>query len=243
MANPYSAPTSDVGQRGAYQPFDFETTFAQAWTALKASLWTLVAATLILGIAMTGSLVLIVVGWVCLLPAIMWGGAQFFLNTLDGRAELGDLWVGFQENYIYRSGQMLLLIVIFIALGFLSQAVYFLGVALEDEILIIIGFVVQMVVQYAVLNRFYLTPFFLVDKGMSAIEAFSASWRSTSQQWLLFIAIAFIVALVQGLGVLLCCVGVLASVPYGYLMFASVYRQVTGTSRAPKVRRRRSEPS
>ena len=70
MSNPYSSPDSDVGQPSAYQTFDFEATFTQAWTALTKSLWTLVAATLLISVTGTASMFLIVVGWIFLLPAI-----------------------------------------------------------------------------------------------------------------------------------------------------------------------------
>ncbi len=232
MANPYEAPISEVARPGAYRAFRFEDCFAQAWKAFTPALWLLVVSSLVLGVMFTAGALLLVVGWIFLLPALLWGGAHFYLKVFDREpTELGDLFVGFQGDYWLKTGQMGMLMVVNAVLGIASSAVYYIGFFTDDELLMVVGFLIQMVVQYLVITRLVLAPFFIVDGGMTTMQALAASWQSTSRQWLLFIAVAFLSYMIQGMGAILCLVGLLASVPYGYLMFVSVYRQVTGTSK------------
>jgi uncharacterized membrane protein len=73
-----------------------------------------------------------------------------------------------------------------------------------------------------------LAPFYVVDAGMGPIEAMKASWSATrGQKGEIFVLGIASVGLTL-LGVLMCCVGVLATSPILYVAFAIAFIRMSG---------------
>jgi hypothetical protein len=54
----------------------------------------------------------------------------------------------------------------------------------------------------------------LIDQQTSAIDALSRSWQTMRQNFWLFVLFALVIYLVSGLGVLACCVGIIATLTW-----------------------------
>lgn len=65
-------------------------------------------------------------------------------------------------------------------------------------------------------------PLVLIQ-GKEPLEALKLSWNTLKPQIWQAAGLLFVVGFVQGLGVLVCCVGILATFPIGFLSLAGVY--------------------
>jgi uncharacterized membrane protein len=74
--------------------------------------------------------------------------------------------------------------------------------------------------------RLLLTIPLVVDRGLSATDAMKWSWRALQGQVFMMFAVYLCAAILSFLGVLLCCVGLLFTMPITYLTAAVIYRDL-----------------
>jgi uncharacterized membrane protein len=72
----------------------------------------------------------------------------------------------------------------------------------------------------------------VVDRGLSGTEAMKWSWRGLEGQVLIMFATMFCAGLLGAAGVILCCVGLLFTLPIPYLTVAIIYRDIFMTKPA-----------
>lgn len=233
MANPYQTPTSEVAGQRPLGTFSLDVCFSQSWKALTASFWLVVSSSLVLFVMSMVGAIILVIGWIFVLPALLWGGVRLYLNMLEGRAELADVFSGFQGDYWKNTGRFLIVIVVTSILSTLANGVYYAGMAMDDPYVTWSGYALGILLQFIFLSRFYLCVFYIVDQDMPAMEALSASWQATGRQWPLFLLVVFAAGLIAALGALACLVGLVVTIPFGYMMYASAYRQFTDVSAEP----------
>jgi uncharacterized membrane protein len=98
---------------------------------------------------------------------------------------------------------------------------------------VVLGFVLLIVPAVIVWLGLSLAKFYVVDAGMGPMEAMKASWTATRGQkgelFLLMLA-GFGLGL---LGILMCCVGILATTPIYYVATAIAFTRISGLGVAP----------
>jgi len=225
--NPYQAPVVEPPPAVGAGDFDLGRTVRDGFERTKLYFGPAIGVLLLGGLLILLSAVT-VIGYFLAVPVFGWGMVKFFLNMQDERQPtLNDLFAGF-SNYWTVLGRMLLVTIIYIGLGLLSESLVFVGQFMKSTPLIAIGYVIYIAFFALVLSRLYFTFFFIVDRDMPAIESLSASWRATEGKALKMFALALLAGLVGASGVIGLCIGVLFTVPMSYVMYASAYRQVVG---------------
>jgi uncharacterized membrane protein len=229
--NPFEAPRArDAGYTppSAVGTFDLGKTINDAWAACTRDLG------LTVGVTIVGLIVYVVasftvIGLFVIVPVLAWGGVKWLLNMQDGRPDFNDIFSGFKE-YGAALGGMLMLMLLFV-LPLVPGYAFAIGGAVAESVPpIVVGYLMIFVVMALVLVRFYFAPFFLVDQRMSAIDAMKASWEVTSEQKLNTFLLILVSGLIGSLGTMACFVGMLLTVPMQYVMIASAYRQLVGST-------------
>lgn len=217
--NPYDPPGAPIADERALAvegtgTFDLGQCLSDGWDDCWRNfpLWLGVAVVGILAVAVSG---VTVIGIFLIWPVLGWGGAIFFLNMTDQRAEFGDLFSGF-SSYVTVLVSMLVFVFVFYLLGMIGQAVQVAGSLTESALLIGLGVIINLVWTFAVMVRFYFAILYMVDRRMGPIEALQISWESTRGQTGKLI------------GLLALVVGIIPASVVGYLMWTSAYRQLAG---------------
>jgi hypothetical protein len=229
--NPFEAPRAPEQH---FQPstgtgtFDLGRTINEAWAAVSRDFG------LVLGVMAVGLLLFLagyftIIGIFFVLPALVWGGVKFLLNLQDGRGNFNDLFEGFKD-YWPRTGGVLMIGLLLTLPLIPGYAVMFAGMAMDSLAPMIIGQLLIMAIVVVIMIRTYFAIFFLVDRGLPAVDAIKASWEATRDQKLNTFGLILLSQIIGSLGVLACGVGMFVSVPMSYLMFASAYRQMVGTA-------------
>lgn len=136
-------------------------------------------------------------GWIAILPVLMWGMYRFLLDLVDGRAEVSALWSGtraFGHSFGSMWGIVLLYLVIMLpmigAMGVLSVlggALIPLGIdagfgKLDPITSSVLSLVVTTIYGFLVV-RFVFAPFLVVDRKTAVLDAFRDTWRATGPVW------------------------------------------------------------
>ena len=110
-------------------------------------------------------------------------------------------------------------------------------------ILTAIGFILCFLPGLVLAGLFMFTFPLIVDKGMSASEAISASVNALKSQWLMAAVFALVVGLLYIFGYFLCLVGVLITAPVALLSVAVLYRNFFIGSNTPPSAGQTFEPA
>jgi hypothetical protein len=164
------------------------------------------------GVAFVGLVAYIVsictcVGWIAILPLLMWGMYAFVLEMVDGSAKVQTALSGvedFGRSFLSMWGLGLLYLVLYlpplaatVALIWPSLAeTMATGQAADPLDMTWRGFV-PMFLWSLVAVRFMLTPFYVVDQGLGVLEAFTSAWRITEGSWLKLIALQVVLTLLS----------------------------------------------
>jgi uncharacterized membrane protein len=97
---------------------------------------------------------------------------------------------------------------------------------------VVVGAVFCLIGALVVLAFWGLAPYYFIDQRTGVGEAFSRSFEKTRATPGLPLAIA-LTALVGWIGVILCGIGALITMPIGYVGVAYLYRRVNGQVVAP----------
>jgi uncharacterized membrane protein len=231
--DPYAAPTSNIESAPTREgtpgtgTFDIGLTISDGWQNTIQNIGPMIGV-FIVGFLVTILMYVTIIGIFIGLPVLMYGFIKFFLNTHDGKGDFGDLFSGF-SNYGANLGKMLVFGILMILIFAAGGSVQYIGMAMDDGSVTLIGSLIGMVFQLVVGVRLYWAPYFIVDRDMSATEAIGASWQASSGNWLKMFLLYLMAAVVTVLGILALGVGVLIAIPMTYMMFASSYRQCAGT--------------
>lgn len=210
--------------------FDLGVAFNEAWSLTWANFG------LLLGVGVVGVLLMAVstvtvVGIVLLVPVFVWGGIRFMLNVIDGHAEFGDLFSGFQE-YGRVLLSMLLLGVLSFLINLLGQSLSLVGSAAGVTSLELIGSLLNLAWALFVMARLNFAWFYAVDQGLGPVESLQASWDATSGLKGSCAALVIMSIVVILIGALALIVGVIPAAMIAYLLPASAYRQMVGRQSA-----------
>lgn len=148
------------------------------------------------------------IGWVFMLPPMMWAFYKMVLETVRGDTELGSLTSGFENFPIVLGriwGWMIINLILVLPFGVVLSAGLFawyglegLLVATQDPAFALMTTPFSMLFSLfaiAIFARIQMVPFLLVDRDLGVIEAYAESWRMTEGNWLRLIAIMYFVTL------------------------------------------------
>ncbi len=232
--NPYAAPQAPPGAAligvpyGQPQPWTASEAIAQAWAAFKIHGGLLILSYLLpTFITALAGQIPVVVGFLDIVPA--GSGNKIVLQTIG--LLIGQISAAFFQGGLVRiwlavargdtpafgtlfSGADRFLPML--ALNLMTMLALFLGLAL---------FIVPGVILYLGL---FAAQFYVVDAGMKPLEAMKASWSSTRGQKGEILLLTLGGAGLVVLGMLMCCVGTLATVPIYFLSTAIAYTRLSG---------------
>lgn len=140
-------------------------------------------------------------------PPLTAGFFQFCVESLRDKPRLETLFKGFKECWVQSS-----------------------LCALVMGILVIIGFICLIVPGiYLAVAYYYAIPL-IIDRKMPFWDAMELSRKTVHKQWFMVFAVIVVSGLVSLVGLALCCVGVVGSLPLGYLIAMQAYRQLFAAS-------------
>lgn len=229
--NPYTPPSAQLaghvvsaGQAGTGS-FDVGRCLSDAWanTWENFPLW--LGAGLVWGLALVASMVT-VIGLV-LLPALAWGGTQFWLKMHDGGAEFSDIFSGFSRfGEAFRP--MAVLMAVLFALSILGASAQFAGAASESSLLTALGYLVSFAFNLLVMPRLTFAVFYVVDQGLSGTDALKRAWADTEASKWKVVLLALLAYPMMIAGALALLIGMIPAMVIWYLTYVSAYRQIAG---------------
>jgi hypothetical protein len=189
---PYAPPGSEPQTMG----LDLGQVVMDALSAVARNLLPLLGAGLLVIFTYFLSIVTCV-GWIFLLPVLLWGVYRFTVQMVDGRASVSVFWDDlppFGEMFLRMWGVMLLMLVI-------MAPILVVGVAsslLAEQIGLIARTALTFVattLYSLVLVRVQLAPLLVVDRRMRVFEAFGEAWQATGPRWGPLVVLQLLVAL------------------------------------------------
>lgn len=229
--NPYATPATPTGSIYPQNPgparsgtIDVGEALSEAWRALTDQ-WVVGVFGMILYLIMSLISLGTCVGIFLLLPIFAWGYNAMMLNMLDGDAEIGDLFSGFN-----RYGEALASVIVFwlclFALSLPSTALSVASDLLDVPSLWYVGQLLNIVITLFVTTRLYFGLLYVVDQGMGGYEAIRASWEATQGQQVSVILLLLVSFLVAMTGVVALFIGIFFTAPLASLVYVAAYRQL-----------------
>lgn len=239
MNNPFDPPKREGGGRAPTHtrgaPFlDLSRAIGDGWGAVTRNGLVWFGASIVGGLAAGFSLLLCIIPVFVVGPAIAWGSTRFTLDAVEGEAEFGTIFKGF-ERLAEVVVPMLLLGLFYFVANLPPQIVGFVGGFLVDQ-----DSLAQQVVLQAfssilnigwgavVLSRFLFAVFIVVDEGVGAVEAVTKSWQMTEGHWGGMALIFLLASILPIIGLFFCFVGVIPAAMLASATTAEAYRQLSG---------------
>jgi len=154
----------------------------------------------------------------------------FFVTSLRTKANIDALFAGFRKSawlqillaQLVWVAALMVVILVFVVPGAVLTAM------MKSEIPVIVSVVLLMIpLTYVSVPIMFAFPL-IVDRGIGFREGLTTAFKTVSAQWFSALGILILVGLVAMSGVILCCVGMLATLPIAYLVYAQAYRQMFG---------------
>lgn len=108
-----------------------------------------------------------------------------------------------------------------------------LGATIVVQLLVMLGVFACYIGAFVVMGWYLFVMPILIDKDLSIGEAMRQSKEMTAGQMLLYILFAFVTGIVSQLGIYFCIVGIIATIPLHYLVFAVAYVRNVDAPAAP----------
>lgn len=158
------------------------------------------------------------------------GFMYFFITALRTKANIDQMFAGFRASnwiQILLAGVVWFAAVFVLALVVLAPGI-FLSITTKSEIPAIVSVVILLIpIIYVSVGIGFVFPL-IVDRGIGFWEAITTALKTVHGNWFSAFGLLILVGLVAMSGIILCCVGMLATVPLGYLVWSQGYRQLFG---------------
>lgn len=158
------------------------------------------------------------------------GFMYFFITTLRTKANLNDLFAGFRRSawlQILLAGSVWVAAVFVLILVCIVPAAYLTHTTKSQVPIFVAAGVLILPLIYLSVGIGYVFPL-IVDRGLGFWSAIKTALKTVHCQWFSALGLLILVGLVAASGVLLCCVGMLATMPLAYLIWCQGYRQMFG---------------
>ncbi len=158
------------------------------------------------------------------------GLIYFFITALRTKVTIDAMFAGFRKSawiQILLAGVVWVAAILVLALALLVPGIY-LTMTMKSELPAIVSAVLLMIpLAYIGVPIGFVFPL-IVDRGIGFREAIMTTFKTVNSQWFSALGILILVGLLAMLGLILCCVGMLATIPIAYLVYAQAYRQMFG---------------
>ncbi len=170
-------------------------------------------------------------------PILMGGLFYVFISKLRGKpANIGDLFYGFYHNTFQLIAVYIVMVLLLVASaipgGIIAGLGFLAGGIAKTKALIIIGVSVGSIV--ALIPMVYLgicwafsVPL-VVDKGLDFWEAMKLSKKKVQQHWFAVLWFIFVMSVINTVGVFLCFIGLLFTLPLAIAMLVYGYETIFG---------------
>jgi len=163
------------------------------------------------------------------------GFMVFFIEALKtGKTNIDHLFSGFRATVWIQ----ILLAMAAWAVTVMALAVIllvpgiFLASSMKSSAPVIVAVLLLLIpVLYLSASLGFVFPF-IVDRKASAREAIVTCVKTVHRQWFAAFGLLMLIGLIASSGLILCCVGILATLPLGYLIWCQGYRQLFGDREA-----------
>jgi len=154
----------------------------------------------------------------------------FYISVLRGQPGLGNLFSGFRgANWwkILVAGSLWTLAFV-LGIAILVVPAVLLSTSMNMPSLIYVGGAIAIIpIIYFSVAMAYSLPL-IIDKNLGPVEALMTSLRVIHSQWWQVFGLILVLFLLSFAGVLLCCIGMLFTLPLAYLILGEGYRQLFG---------------
>lgn len=164
------------------------------------------------------------------------GFMYFFIESLrTGKSNIDNLFAGFRQSSWV---QLLLAMVawilaIFVVVFVLLAPGIFLTTTMKSSVPVIVAGVLALIpLIYFSVPLGFVFPL-IVDKKLGFWQAILTAVKTVHSQWFQVLGLLILVGLIAMAGMLACCVGMLATMPLGYLVWCQGYRQLFGDGDLP----------
>ena len=159
------------------------------------------------------------------------GFMYFFIETMrTGKAKIDNVFAGFRGGAWVQIllAMLVWLVAVFVIVGVIVTPGIFLAIAMKSKLAVFVCAALVMVpLVYFSVGIAFVFPL-IVDKKIGFWEAIVTSLKTVHRQWFRAFGLLVLVALVGMVGLFVCCVGMLASMPLAYLIWGQGYRQLFG---------------
>lgn len=165
------------------------------------------------------------------------GFMYFYISALRTKANIDQMFAGFRNsNWL----QILLAGLVWFAAVFVLVAIFlapgiFLTVTTKSEVPVIVSIVLVLLpILYLSVGIGFVFPL-IVDRGIGFWEAITTALKTVHSNWFPAFGLLILVGLLAISGIILCCVGMLATIPIAYLVWGQGYRQLFGDPDSARV--------
>jgi uncharacterized membrane protein len=240
MSNPFDVPqTGGGGHRsgGAPATFDLMQAFRDGADATARNGISWFGVLIVAGLLTALSILFCIVPVLVIGPVMSWGSYKFALQAVDGDAEFGVLFEGFErlgEIVLPMLGLGLLLALVSAPGVIAGQVLSSVSFFTDDQTIVLlaslIGFVVQVVWGVVVGSRFTIAYFLLIDGAAGPLDALTQSWNLTASCWPQAMGLQLLAFPLMMAGALCCFIGMIPAAMVILGAQASMYRQLTAQS-------------
>ncbi|HHO53112.1 MAG TPA: hypothetical protein ENK18_20115 [Deltaproteobacteria bacterium] len=144
------------------------------------------------------------VGFFVAAPVLMWGFYAFILQAIDGRGQIGTLFVGFEHlsvAFFRMLGVSLCLFLIYspivlVVVGLMWPDLERIAQGQQpDPVMQALKTGVPMLLWSLVTVRVFIAPYFMVERDLGPLEALQASWEVTAHHWGALVALLLLLNL------------------------------------------------
>lgn len=159
-------------------------------------------------------------------PPLQAGYILLVLQALRGRPELGTLFQPYKTCWMKLVGATVLIFLAFMVAALLPAGGLFYALTQKQILLAgVFGFVLLLLVSYVSLCFIYVSPL-IADAGCGVFEALQRSVQAVNANLLQIFALSVVALVLYIAGLLLCCVGLLATLPIALAIIMAAYRQI-----------------
>jgi hypothetical protein len=164
------------------------------------------------------------------------GFMYFFIESLrTGKSNIDNLFAGFrQSSWVQILLAMLVwILAVFVIMAVLVTPAVFLTASMKSSVPVIVAAVLAMIpLVYLAVPLGFVFPL-IVDKKLGFWQAITTAVKTVHRQWFPTLGLMILVGLIGMAGMLACCIGMLATMPLGYLIWCQGYRQLFGDGDLP----------
>jgi uncharacterized membrane protein len=252
---PLAEPIEQVLARD-YQ-LDIGACISKAWNLMSANMGMIIGGVLIyfaieLGIGVLGMIPLIgpvfSLGNLVIVGPLEAGVFYLLLNVIRRQpANAGDVFEGFRrcfgQLFLGKLVSGLLAGLCMIPAVIVAAFVLFVPMALHHQqqptpaqiIIVVAAFLVCMIPTVVLQINWIFTLPLIIDRRMSFWPAMQASWKMVTKHWWQIFGLFILVALLNVVGMILCCVGLLFTIPVGFGALMYAYETIF-SARGPELR-------